>query len=198
MFYIKSIDEAIFARIKGKSYKDGCIISLSDLRYLSILHKDLNGNIHQGELICHAHIADILLEIFQELYSVSYPIEKMHLIDEYGANDELSMLDNNSSCFNYRLISHTNKVSKHGLGMAVDINPLYNPYIKEVDGMRILEPAHTEQYLDRSGNFPYKIEADDICCRLFKEHGFEWGGDCWSDRKDYQHFAIPDNIVAQI
>ena len=198
MFYIKRIDNEIFARIEGKSYKSDCTVALEHLRYLHVLHKDLNGRSHEGEMICNAHIASDLLDIFQKLYDAAYPIERIRLIDEYGADDETSMLANNSSCFNFRLISHTNIVSKHGLGLAVDINPLYNPYIKEVDGKKILEPSSAEEYIDRSKAFPYKIEEGDLCCKLFAEHGFEWGGNCWDNRKDYQHFAIPDDVIANL
>ncbi len=198
MFYIKKIDDVIFARINGKSYKADCTIPIEDLRYLHILHKDLEKKTHEGEMICNAYIAEELLDIFQNLYKADYPIERVRLIDEYESDDEKSMLANNSSCFNFRRISHTNIISKHGLGLAVDINPLYNPYIKEVDGKRILEPAVAEEYVDRSRSFPYKIEENDLCCKLFTQHGFEWGGNCWDNRKDYQHFAIPDDIVAKL
>ena len=67
-------------------------------------------------------IADDVLEIMKELYENHYPIEKMHLIDEYGADDEASMSDNNTSAFNYRTIAGTNRLSKHGQGLTVDIN----------------------------------------------------------------------------
>ena len=86
-FYVKKIDDEIFARIKGKSFKDDCILPVEDL-----------------------------LDIFQKLYAANYPIEKIRLVDEYNADDETSMRDNNSSCFNFRFISHTTRVSKHGLG----------------------------------------------------------------------------------
>lgn len=131
-----------------------------------------------------------VLEIFRQLYDAKYPIEKIRLVDEYDADDESSMEDNNSSAFNFRFISHTTRVSKHGLGLAVDINTLYNPYTKIVDGERIVEPITGEPYLDRDADFPYKIDHEDLCFKLFTEHGFEWGGD-WEDRKDYQHFEIP-------
>ena len=94
------------------------------MRYLHVLHKDLNGKTHEGEIICNVYIAADLLDIFQKLYAANYPIEKIRLVDEYDADDERSMRDNNSSCFNFRFISHTTKVSKHGLGLAVDINTL--------------------------------------------------------------------------
>ena len=189
-FEIKKIDEKIYERIRGKSFKAECEIKLEDLRYLKVLHKDMRGEKHEGELICNMYIALDLLDIFEKLYEASYPIEKIRLIDEYEADDEKAMRDNNTSCFNYRLISHKKEISKHGLGLAVDVNALYNPYIKKVEGKRILEPATAEKYVDREKKFPYKITAKDMCCRKFKEHGFEWGGE-WEDRKDYQHFEIP-------
>lgn len=188
-FYISEITSDIFSRIKGRSFKEECTLPREDLRYLHLLHKDAEGIVHEGEMIVNRHIAKDVLEILKELYEHNYPIERMRLIDEYDADDELSMEHNNSSSFNFRFISHTKVVSKHGLGLAVDINPLYNPYTKVVDGERIIEPAMGEPYLNRDTTFNYMIKKDDLCYRLFVEHGFEWGGD-WINRKDYQHFEI--------
>lgn len=196
-FYVLPIDDALLARIKGKSYKDDCTLPLADLRYLHLLHKDRNGVTHEGEMICNVYIAAPLMDIFQKLYASDYPIEKIRLVDEYDADDEKSMQDNNSSCFNFRFISHTTRISKHGLGLAVDINTLYNPYIKYVGDKTILEPATAEEYVDRSREFPYKIDQDSLLYKLFIEHGFEWGGD-WSDRKDYQHFEIPTALTEML
>ena len=196
-FYVKAIDDEIFERIKGKSFKDDCTLPREDLRYLHVLHKGFDGKTHEGEIICNAYIVYDLIDIFQKLYLADYQIEKIKLVDEYNADDETSMRDNNSSCFNFRFISHTTRVSKHGLGLAIDINTLYNPYVIEVDGKRIVEPATAEQYTDRTKNFPHKITTDDLCYKLFKEHGFEWGGE-WTDRKDYQHFEINSAIIKKL
>ena len=195
-FYISEITDEIFERIKGKSFKDDCTLPREDLRYLHVLHKDIDGNVHEGEMIVNYHIAQDVLDILRELYENDYPIERMKLVDEYDADDELSMEDNNSSSFNFRFISHTTRISKHGLGLAVDINTLYNPYTKVVDGERIIEPITGEPYLDRDASFDYKIEPGDLCYNLFIEHGFEWGGE-WTDRKDYQHFEMPDEKIAE-
>ena len=194
-FYIAPISDELFARIYGKSFKEDCTLPREDLRYLHVLHVDLNGATREGEMIVNYHIAEDVLEILRQLYEAEYPIEKIRLVDEYDADDELSMEDNNSSSFNFRFISHTTRVSKHGLGLAVDINTLYNPYTKIVDGVRIVEPVTGEPYLDREADFPCKIDHEDLCYRLFTEHGFEWGGD-WEDRKDYQHFEIPTDMIA--
>ena len=196
-FYITGITDEIFDRMKGKSFKDDCTVSREDLRYLHVLHKNIDGDVLEGEMVVNKYIAEDVLEILKELYEADYPIERMVLIDEYDADDEASMEDNNSSSFNFRLISHTNRVSKHGLGMAVDINTLYNPYTKVADGKRIIEPITGEPYLDRDASFPYKIEKGDLCYKLFTEHGFVWGGD-WTNRKDYQHFEIPESVIEKL
>ena len=196
-FYKIEINDEIFKRIKGKSFTDDCTLPREDLRYIHVLHIDIENKKHEGEMICNKYIADTLIKIFKQLYEANYPIERMVLIDNYDAVDEKAMEDNDSSCFNFRFISHTTRVSKHGLGLAVDINTLYNPYIKEVNGTTIIEPLKGKEYVDRNKTFIYKIEKNDLCYNLFIENGFEWGGD-WEDRKDYQHFEIPDNIINEL
>ena len=103
------------------------------------------------------------------------------------------MTDNNTSCFNYRVVDGTKSLSRHALGLAIDINPLYNPYIRyDKKGGQTVSPVEGEAYADRTVSFPYKIDPDDLCYRLFTEHGFTWGGN-WNSSKDYQHFqkALP-------
>ncbi len=187
-FTVSAIPDDVFARMQGKSYKKGCTVPRSELRLLRCLIKDRQGVTHHGEMIVNKRIAWKVIVILKKLYEAGYPIERMELIDNYNADDETSMRHNNSSAFNFRFISHTHKVSKHGLGLAVDINTLYNPYHKRLkNGTEVVEPATGRPYLDRSRNFPYKITKGDLCYRLFKAAGFRWGGD-WKTMKDYQHF----------
>lgn len=187
LFYQEEITDDLFAYICGRSYGENCTVSRGSLVCLHVTHTGFDGGNHIGELIVNRELAEDLLDIFRKLYDARYPIEKMVLIDAYDGDDERSMADNNSSAFNYRTISHTNQLSKHSYGRAVDINPLYNPYIKIVDEELICQPANASVYMEREKEFPYKITSDDLCCRLFKEHGFIWGGD-WQESKDYQHF----------
>ena len=187
-FTSQAIPDTVFARMKGRSYPEGCTIGRTDLRYLQLSHVDADGKEHVGEMVCNKAIAQDLLEIFKELYRQRYPIQRIRLIDDYGADDEQSMRDNNSSCFCYRTVSGTGKLSKHARGLAVDINTLYNPYVRTNNkGKRIVEPATGEPYTDRSKRTPYQIRKGDLLYRLFTQHGFKWGGN-WRTMKDWQHF----------
>ena len=186
-FCQEEISDEVFCRMMGKSYKEECTTPREELRYLRVLHYNKVGEELQGELVCHKDIADDLLAIFRELYQAKYPIERMVLIDEYDADDEASMRANNTSAFNFRKASGMRTLSKHSTGMAIDINPLYNPLVKHREGRTRVYPSNATPYIDRSQDFPYKIVKGDLCYRLFKNYGFSWGGD-WRSSKDYQHF----------
>lgn len=179
--------EEIAQRIAGVSYQENDNISMQELRYLRVLHMGFDGQTHIGELLVHESIAEDILEIMAALYENQYPIEKMLLVDEYGADDEVSMQENNTSAFNYREIAGTSRLSQHSLGLAIDINPKFNPYVKEKDGELTISPANAEDYVDRTQEFEYKIDENDLCYQLFTAHGFTWGGS-WNSVKDYQHF----------
>lgn len=190
-FYYEPLTDAVKQRITGISYPEsGCTVPYEDLRYVGLLYYDFNGEEQTGELICNKGIAQDMIEIFYELYRNDYQIEKIRLIDEYNGDDTASMADNNTSCFNYRVVDGTTNLSKHAYGLAIDINPFYNPYVvynKGGTGNTYISPAGSEIYADRSQDFAYKIDENDLCYRLFIEHGFTWGGN-WNSSKDYQHF----------
>ena len=186
-FYQQELTDDIFVRIEGKSFKANCTTPREDLRYIRVLHYNKDREVLEGELICHKDIADDLLAIFQELYKAAYPIERMVLIDEYDADDEASMRANNTSAFNFRYASGMKRLSSHSTGMAIDINPLYNPLVRHREGQTRVFPTTAAAYMDRTKYFPYKIEKGDLCYRLFKKYGFSWGGE-WRNSKDYQHF----------
>lgn len=186
-FYKEELTDEVFARMDGVSYPQNAQIGREELCYLRVLHTGFDEKTYIGELVVNQKIADDVLEIMKELYENHYPIEKMRLIDEYGADDEASMSDNNTSAFNYRTIAGTNRLSKHGQGLAVDINPRYNPCVRTKNGITTVEPQNGSTYVDRNADFSYKITEGDLCLQLFLEHGFTWGGS-WNSVKDYQHF----------
>ena len=183
LFYEELIPDQVFARMEGVSYREGCPVSREDLRYVRVLHMGFDGKTHVGELVCHQDLAQDMVEIFKTLYQEGYPIEKMHLVDDYGGDDEASMEDNNTSCFNFRPVSGTSTLSQHAYGRAIDINPLYNPYVTASG----YEPANAGAYVDRTAENPYAINPSDLCYQLFADRGYTWGG-YWQSVQDYQHF----------
>jgi hypothetical protein len=182
-FTIQPIPEEVFQRMKGRSFRADCTTPREQLRYLRVLHRGFDGLTHVGELVCHQVVAEDFLEVLRALWEQEYPIEKLRLIDDYNADDEASMSDNNSSSFCFRTVAGKEELSNHAPGRAIDINPLYNPYLTD----RGFTPLNAGPYVDRSRDFPYKIDENDLCYRLLTERGFEWGGH-WSHAKDYQHF----------
>ncbi|KNF10035.1 D-alanyl-D-alanine carboxypeptidase [Gottschalkia purinilytica] len=183
-FTYQSIPEEIKKKMIGLSWHENNNISLDDLSYIKVLHWGFDNKIHKGELVVHNKVSKEIVDIFKELYYVKYPIDKIKIIDEYEANDKLSMEDNNTSAFCYRNIaSGSNNISKHAYGVAIDINPVQNPYINKD---KIL-PISSKDYIDRSNVRKGMIVKDDALYLAFKKRGWIWGGE-WKYIKDYQHF----------
>lgn len=181
----------VFARMYGKSFKEDCTVPLEDLRYIKLLHYGFDGMIHVGELVVSSYIETDIAEIFRILFDNRYEIEKMYLIDRYDADDTASIEDNNTSAFNFRLVTNGTKLSNHAYGYAIDINPQQNPYVTfDENGEAYWVHENASSYIDRSDPFPeqmHMITEEDLCFRLFTERGFTWGGS-WNNPKDYQHF----------
>ncbi len=192
-FYYEPISDELLEYLRGTSYpeeedEDAAKINRDDLRYVHVQYVDFDGNATEGELICNADIAQDLVEIFAELYKEEYPLESIRLVDEYDGDDEASMAADNTSCFNYRNVPGSSSLSNHALGRAIDVNPLYNPYVTfNSDGSTNVSPEEGSDYEDREGDFPHKINEEDLCYELFTDHGFTWGGS-WNSSRDYQHF----------
>lgn len=179
--------------IQGESWREGCPVSLANLRYLQISYLDFNKQTQIGEMIVHKEIADDVIYLFEELYHMNYAIDKMKLVSDYGGDDWQSIENDNTSAFNCRPVSgNKKKWSKHAYGKAIDINPIANPYISK------------RGYISHKASYKYRKRrhnnindlADralllplDPATKAFKRYGFSWGGD-WNSMKDYQHFFV--------
>jgi len=185
LFTVSRLTESDRRRIDGESWKPGCPVPIEDLRFIKVAYVDFGGRVKAGEIICHYTVADDLADIFREIYESRFPIERIKIVDEYGADDALSMEDNNSSAFNFRFISGTNNLSRHAYGLAIDINPIQNPYVEESAG--VVMPEAGRAYVDRSDIRPGMITPGDAVHKAFTSRGWKWGGD-WKYQIDYQHF----------
>lgn len=183
VFVSEPIPFEIQERMKDVSLPQDARIDISDLRYLTLPYYDFEGQVQQGEMVCNVKIAKDLIAVFRELFEKQYQFCSIRLIDDFGGSDEASMLANNTSCFNYRTKSGSSALSSHALGLAVDVNPMQNPFVKRGK----VYPETATDFVDRNLDFAHKIDTQDACYKSFKAHGFRWGG-LWRSAKDYQHF----------
>jgi len=172
-------------RIVGSSWHPGCPVALSKLRLLELTHWGFDGEVHRGRLVVHAGHDQEILAVMKRLFAKRFPIRRIELVDRYGADDHRSMNADNTSAFNCRFAAGTERWSMHAYGLAIDINPIENPY---VSGSHVSPPAGAE-FADRSRDAEGMIHAGDVVVRAFeRKAGWEWGG-LWSSPVDYQHFS---------
>ena len=181
------IPTALQVEMVGASWRDDprCP-AWPELALIRMSHWGFDDAAHDGELVVAAAVADDVVRAFSRIFEARFPIERMVRIDAHGGDDDLSMAANNCSGFNFRTIAGLETLSNHSFGMAIDINPVQNPYIA---GERVLPPA-AAAYLDRADVRPGMIVRPGPVTDAFDAIGWEWGGD-WSPRKDYHHFAAP-------
>lgn len=168
------------------SWREDNPVPLPDLCYLRMNYWGFDGCVHQGEMIVHKEVAQEVVDIFEELFLAKYPLEKMLLVDAYQASDELACGDNNTSAFCSKKAVGKSEWSYHSFGLAIDINPLLNPYHRG----NTTVPAQGKEFLDRSLSCRGIITPEDLCYRAFISRGWKWGGH-WDQERgyvDYQHF----------
>ncbi len=178
------IPESLKPLIKANSFNELSPVNLDALAFLTLSYYGFDDKIHQGEMVVHHSIAEEVIEIFQELFDARFPIERMNLIDYFGGNDALSMESNNSYGFCYRAnITFPDQLSKHSYGLAIDINPIQNPYIKE----STILPKSGKSFLNRSNSHKGIILPNSAAVIAFTKRGWIWGGS-FEGRIDYHHF----------
>lgn len=154
---------------------------LDQITLLNVEYLGFDSLIHRGQIIVNKSVEKEVVEIFKELLIEKFPIQKVIPINHYNWDDDLSMQDNNTSSFNYRTISNSNRLSTHALGLAIDINPKINPYFSK-SGVK--SPSNGSYNKDQLGT----ITDTTKCFQIFKKYGWKWGGK-WSHTKDFQHFS---------
>ena len=191
-YNISTINKQVAMRmIKGNSWREGCPVSLPNLRYIRVNHWDFNNKTVSGEIIVHKDVADELVAIFEELYNIGYPIRQMQLVSNYNGNDWKSIDADNTSAFNCRPVTGKKKKwSKHAYGKAIDLNPIENPYVSKsghISHKASLKYRKRQHHINSPADKAILLKYDQAT-KIFKKYGWSWGGD-WHTMKDYQHFV---------
>ena len=180
---VSRISPAVRERIVGSSWRNGCPVPIRRLRMVRVSIHKFDGSVRQGRMIIHRREAHNVVTVMRKLWRQDYPIRRMRLIDAYGTKDRRSMRHDNTSAFNCRYVSGTATWSMHAYGLAIDLNPVENPYVSG----SYVSPANGAEYADRCCH-PAVVHAGDPVVRAFASVGWGWGGS-WSGAKDYQHFS---------
>jgi hypothetical protein len=167
-----------------RSWRPGCPVGPAQLRLLKVSHWDFKGRRHVGELVVRSTEARDVVAVFRKLYAAKFPIRRLRRVDVYGGDDDRSMAADNTSGFNCRFVEGTSRWSAHALGLAIDLNPVENPFIS---GGNVSPPAG-RRYLNRSRVRPGMATANGVVVRAFASIGWSWGGS-WHEPVDYQHFT---------
>ena len=167
------------------SWRPGCPVTLDDLRLVSLTYIGFDGRAHTGTLVVNRSATTAIIGAFRRLYAARFPIRRMVPVDAYGGDDFRSIEADNTSAFNCRPATGSTHWSQHAYGLAVDVNPIENPYM---DDGKSSHPASTP-YLDRARVRPGMAVAGGTLVEAFAAVGWGWGGS-WSGLvQDTQHFS---------
>ncbi len=182
---VSAITPAVRARMYS-SWRPGCPVPLADLRYVQVSYWGFDGAVHRGELVVHARAVGAVVPALRSVFAAHFPLAAMRLVDAHGGPASAAIAEKDTAAFNCRSATGRPGVwSQHSYGLAIDINPVQNPY---VGAGGFVAPPGSRPYADRSRQAAGMIKRGDVVVRAFAAVGWSWGGD-WVDVKDYQHFS---------
>ncbi|MGE3245914.1 MAG: M15 family metallopeptidase [Beijerinckiaceae bacterium] len=185
----RPLPDAIWQAMQGTSWHPGrgCP-GREALALLAVPYRDFSGHAQTGQLVVARSVAVPVLTAFAAIYRSGFRIERMEPVSRFGGDDARSMAANNTSGFNCRSVPGTNRLSDHGRGLAIDINPVQNPWVQGGVADPPTGSAWALPTQRRTGAHPGLITPGGPVVRAFGQIGWRWGGN-WRNTKDYQHFT---------
>lgn len=175
-----TIIDAQFTREQVFSGKEIPAAVIRSQELITVFYWGFDDTIHQGQLVCAKEVAKPLKQVFEQLLKIKFPIHSVIPVHAFNWSDEASMQANNTSSFNYRKTANGG-FSAHSQGLAIDINPLLNPFVSSKGRVA---PAGATYNPEVKGTVAQGSEV----IRIFNQIGWKWGGN-WKSAKDYQHFS---------
>ena len=169
---------------RRSTWEPACPVTLEDLRYLTVSFWGFDQQPHTGELIVDADAARGVVSVFEQLYRSRFPIEEMRVVSPPELDLPPTGDGNNTTSFVCRPARGSTSWSQHAYGLAVDVNPFHNPYVRG----DVVLPELASSYVDRGHRRPGMHHPDGVAVRAFAGIGWAWGGD-WTDTKDWMHFS---------
>jgi hypothetical protein len=175
------IPDDVLAR---STWQEACPVTVDELAYLTLSFVGFDGNVYVGELIVNATAADAMVSVFRALFEAGFPIEEMRIISAPELEVVPTGDGNVTTAFVCRPVTGGASWSQHAYGLAIDINPFHNPYVK---GDLVL-PELATAYTDRGLDLPGMIVEGGAVVAAFDAIGWGWGGR-WTTLTDPQHFS---------
>jgi len=168
------------------SWHRGCPVAPAQLRRVRLSYWGFDGRAHTGALVVNSSAVGDVVRVFRRLYAGRFPVRRMRPIDAYRGVDERSLAADNTAAFNcrYAVAPGPKRWSVHAYGLAVDIDPVENPYV--LNGR--VHPRAGRAYLNRSRIRPGMAYRGGLLVNAFAAAGWQWGGR-WTASPDYQHFS---------
>jgi hypothetical protein len=163
---------------------EGCPVTVDELRYLTVTHLGFDGELHTGEILVNAAVAEDVVEVFARLFEAGFPIEQMRVTRLDEVDDHPTGDFNETGSFVCRPAVGSENWSYHAYGLAIDVNPFHNPYHKG----DLVIPELASAYTDREQRRVGMIYDGDVVTEAFADIGWEWGGH-WNTLKDWMHFS---------
>jgi hypothetical protein len=189
---IEPLPRPVQAQLKaGGVWHEGCPVRLSGLRLLTVSHRDFRGGTQTGQLVVNRAAAAPLVGVFRQLYRLHFPIRHLRLDDAYGPRSGRPRDGDVSGSFECREAvpspctggRGTGSWSMHAYGLAVDLNPVENPYV----GCGQSRDPAAARFRDRSRHRPGMVTRRVIAA--FRSIGWGWGGAWSGNTKDFMHFS---------
>lgn len=187
---VSPLPEPVRRELRGTTWRPGCPVALRDLALLRFNHVGLDGTVRRGRMVVHRSVAEDVLGVFRRLFEASFPIGRVDLARRFRPNADPDTRRNITAGFNCRPVitpeGPGTTFSQHAYGLAVDVNPLQNPYVAADGSVR---NRFARPYVDRSQDLPGMIHQGDVVVRAFAAIGWSWGGR-WASGKDHMHFSL--------
>jgi hypothetical protein len=166
------------------TWQEACPVSVDELAYLTVSYVGFDGNNYIGEVIVNASVADEMVGVFRVMFESGFPVEEVRVITPAELDAVPTGDGNVTTAFVCRPVTGGTSWSQHAYGLAIDINPFHNPYVK---GELVL-PELATVYADRALGLPGMIVEGDPVVAAFDGIGWGWGGR-WNTLTDPQHFS---------
>jgi hypothetical protein len=183
-FRVRVTDPAPRSVIARSTWRPGCPVAAAELAWLRLTYRGFDGARHSGELLVNGSVTDALVTVFRQLYRARFPLEQVGIADAASLDAPPTGDGNQTGAFSCRPVVGGTTNSQHAYGLAVDVDPFQNPYVKG----DVVVPELASAYTRRDRLRPGMITPDGPVVRAFASVGWGWGG-AWSSLEDYQHFS---------